>query len=45
MNNIPHEDLVITSVINDLLHMGEYPDLSVFPSVELNSLLEKMCVN
>ena len=44
MNNIPHEDLVITSVINDLLHMGEYPDLSVFPSVELIILYWKICV-
>ena len=45
MNNIPHEDFVNTSVINDLLHMREYPDLSLFTSVELNSILENMCVN
>ena len=45
MNNIPHEDFVNTFVINDLLHMREYPDLSLFTSVELNSILENMCVN
>ena len=30
MNNKPHEDFVNTSVINDLLHMREYPALSLF---------------
>ena len=45
MNNISREDLVITSVINDQLHMREYPDLSLFSLVELNSLLENVCVN
>ena len=45
MNDIPHEDFVNTSVISDLLHMREYPDLSLFTSVKLNSILENMCVN
>ena len=45
MHNIPHEDIVITFVINELLHMKEYPDLSVFSSVELTSLLVNVCVN
>ena len=44
MNNIPREDLVLISVINDLLHMREYLDLSVFSSVELNFFLENVCV-
>ena len=45
MHNIPDEDIVITFVINDLLHMQEDPDLSVISSVELNSLLVNVCVN
>ena len=28
-----------------MLHMREYPDLSLFTSVELNFILENMCVN
>ena len=45
MNNIPHEDFVNTSVIKDLIHMREFPDLSLFTSVELSSILENICVN
>ena len=45
MKNIPHEDFVNTSVINDLLYMREYTHLLLFTSVEINSIMENMCVN
>ena len=41
MKNIPHEDFVNTY----LIYMRECPDLSLFTSVEINSIMEKMCVN
>ena len=40
MINIPHEDLVLASNINT----RENIELSVFSSVELNFLLENVCL-
>ena len=45
MNNIPHVDIVLASIITDLLHMREYPESLTFSSIELNFLLEIVCVN
>ena len=46
MHNLPREDFVNTSLINDMLHVkSENPEFSLFASIELNSILENVCVN
>ena len=44
MNYIP-SDIVLASITNNQLYPREYPELSMFSSVEINFFLENMCVN